>query len=121
MTPSFRPGEVLPGKGDIIANADRKIVKLVIRNLGDRPVQVGSHYHFFEVNRFLDFDRTLTFGMRLNGPAGTSIRFEPGMEREVELTEIGGAKQYRGHAGLAEGKTLDQALATAREQGFRGA
>lgn len=121
MTPSFRPGEVIPGKGEIIANTHGKVVKLVVRNMGDRPVQVGSHYHFFEVNRYLDFDRALSFGMRLNVPAGTSIRFEPGVEREVELTEMGGAKQYRGHSGLAEGKTRDQALVTAREQGFRGA
>ena len=121
MTPSFRPGEVISGTGDIIANAQMKVLRLVVRNLGDRPVQVGSHYHFFEVNRYLDFDRALSFGMRLNVPAGTSIRFEPGMEREVELTEIGGAKKYRGHVGLTEGKTRDQALEAAREQGFRGA
>lgn len=121
MTPSFRPGEVIPGQGEIRANEGRNTSRLIVRNLGDRPIQVGSHYHFFEVNRCLDFDRALAFGMRLNIPAGTSVRFEPGSEREIELVELGGARRFRGHCGLSEGRDKDQALAAAREAGFRGA
>lgn len=121
MTPSFKPGEIVPGKGDILANQGRKTARLVVRNLGDRPVQVGSHYHFFEVNRLLDFDRSVAFCMRLNIPAGTSVRFEPGSEREVELVELSGNRVLKGHNSLAEGRSLDEALAEARETGFRGA
>jgi urease beta subunit len=121
MTRSFNPGEVLPDDGDIVANAGRKTASIVVRNLGDRPVQVGSHYHFFEVNKCLDFPRKETFNMRLNIPAGTSARFEPGIEKEVELVEIGGRKSYRGHNALADGRTPGAALAEAVKKGFRGA
>jgi urease, beta subunit len=121
MSRSFRPGEVLPGEGEIIANAGRKTVRLVVRNLGDRPVQVGSHYHFFEVNKCMDFPRKETLGMRLNIPAGTSTRFEPGTEKEVELVEICGRRTYRGHNDLAGGRTAGDALTAAKKKGFRGA
>jgi urease beta subunit len=121
MTRSFRPGEVLPADGDIVINAGRKTARVVVRNLGDRPVQVGSHYHFFEVNECLGFPRKETFNMRLDIPAGTSVRFEPGIEKEVELVEIAGRKIYRGHNALADGRTPAAALAEAAKKGFRGA
>jgi urease beta subunit len=121
MSRSFKPGEVMPAAGDIVANAGRKTTRVVVRNMGDRPVQVGSHYHFFEVNRCMDFPRREAYGMRLNIPAGTSVRFEPGMEKEVELVEIGGRGTYRGHNALAEGRMPAAALAEAGKKGFGGA
>ena len=83
----------------IEANAGRKTAKLVVRHTGDRPVQVGSHYHFFEVNNALDFERASARGMRLNIPAGTSVRFEPGEEKEVRLVEFAGERLVLGHQG----------------------
>jgi urease subunit gamma/beta len=121
MSRSFRPGEVIPGKGDIELNPGRRPVRMVVTNMGDRPVQVGSHFHFFEANRCLDFPRSEAFGKRLNIPAGTSVRFEPGDRREVELIDVAGKKMIRGLNGLADGKSADEALAAAREKGFRGA
>ena len=79
------PGSYILADDPIIINADRRTVTLLVRNTGDRASQVGSHFHFFEVNRALDFDRPQAMGMRLNIPAGTSVRFEPGQEREVEI------------------------------------
>ena len=90
------------------ANVGRRVVRVVVRNTGDRPVQVGSHYHFFEVNRELGFDRGVAYGMRLNIAAGTAVRFEPGEEKEVELTEFGGAGVIYGGNGLVRG-ALDEA------------
>jgi urease beta subunit len=121
MSRYFRPGEVIPGKGDITLNPGRKPVRLVVTNMGDRPVQVGSHFHFFEANRCLDFPRRVAFGKRLNIPAGTSVRFEPGDRKEVELIDVAGKKKIHGLNGLADGKTVDEALEAAREKGFRGA
>jgi urease subunit gamma/beta len=119
------PGEVRPADGDIELNAGRRQVTLVVRNTGDRPVQIGSHFHFFEVNDALDFDRAAAFGMRLDVPAGTAVRFEPGDEHEVTLVEIGGRRRVHGLNRLTEGETGDgqraQALARARDAGFAGA
>ena len=95
----MKPGEYLLEAAPIEANVGRKTAKLVVRHTGDRPVQVGSHYHFFEVNNALDFDRQAARGMRLNIPAGTSVRFEPGDEKEVRLVEFAGKKIVLGHQG----------------------
>ena len=95
----MKPGEYLLEAEPIQANVGRKTAKLVVGHTGDRPVQVGSHYHFFEVNNALDFDRQAAIGMRLNIPAGTSVRFEPGEEKEVLLVEFAGAKIVLGHQG----------------------
>jgi urease beta subunit len=84
-------------------NAGRRTVTLSVTNTGDRPVQVGSHYHFFEANRALRFDRAAAFGMRLNIPAGTAARFEPGDTREVEVVQVGGTQRVVGFSGLADG------------------
>ena len=84
------PGQIFTSKDDILLNADRDETVLLVSNTGDRPVQVGSHYHFFETNPALDFDRDAARGKRLNIAAGTAIRFEPGQEREVALIEIAG-------------------------------
>jgi urease beta subunit len=117
------PGEPLPAEGTVRLNEGRAAVVLAVVNTGDRPVQVGSHFHFFEVNRALRFDRERAYGMRLNIPAGTSVRFEPGDEREVELVAIGGRRVVRGLNGLTEGalddpQTKEAALRRALERGF---
>lgn len=90
------PGEVFPAQGDIILNADRSATTLLVANTGDRPVQVGSHYHFAETNPGLSFDRTAAHGMRLDIPAGTAVRFEPGQSREVNLVPFGGLRKVYG-------------------------
>jgi urease subunit beta len=95
-------GRVL-AEGDIEINAGRPTVTLKVRNTGDRPIQIGSHYHFFEVNRALEFDRKATFGMRLDVPATTGIRFEPGDEKEVTLVPMGGKQRVYGFANLVDG------------------
>ncbi len=84
------PGEYQLAEGDILANVGRKTVKIEVTNSGDRPIQVGSHYHFFETNKALKFDRTLARGMRLNVPSGNAVRFEPGEAKTVELVAFGG-------------------------------
>lgn len=94
------PGEYILAKGNIIANAGRKTVKLTVVNKGDRPVQIGSHFHFYEVNKQMEFDRDLGLGMRLNIAAGTAVRFEPGEEKEIELVEVGGDKKIYGFNNL---------------------
>ncbi len=101
--PRMVPGEYLLGEGDIVANANRQTVELTVANTGDRPIQVGSHFHFYEVNRALRFDRLRAFGMRLNIPAGTAVRFEPGDEKRVMLVELGGAHRAWGLNGLSNG------------------
>jgi urease subunit beta len=93
------PGEYILADEDVELNAGRVTARVVVRNRGDRPVQVGSHYHFFEVNNALDFDRQTARGMRLNIPAGTSVRFEPGEEKEVRLVEFAGEQLVLGHQG----------------------
>jgi len=105
------PGEYLLAEGEIVALEGRRTVELVVTNTGDRPIQVGSHFHFFEVNRALAFDRARAFGMRLAIPAGTAVRFEPGDARRVTLVELGGARQVYGLNGLTEGADRPTALA----------
>lgn len=119
------PGEVILGEGVIEINKGRRTDVLRAVNTGDRPIQVGSHYHFFEVNKALQFDRVRSFGMHLDIPAGTAVRFEPGEEREVTLVEFGGRKELLGLNGLTDGEanegTREAALLRARERGFKGA
>lgn len=109
IVPGFTPKEYVPVGGVILAsepieyNADRKTVTLKVRNTGDRPVQIGSHYHFFEVNRYMEFDRPAAFGMHLNIPATTAVRFEPGEEKEVELVEFAGKQRIIGFDDLTNG------------------
>jgi urease subunit beta len=98
------PGEIITKDGDITLNAGRKTVTLSITNSGDRPIQVGSHYHFFETNPALAFDRKKARGMRLNIPAGTAVRFEPGQTREVTLVAYAGARKVYGFRGAVMGK-----------------
>jgi len=101
------PGEYKIKDEDIELNVNRKTLKLTIANTGDRPIQVGSHYHFAETNAALDFDRKASMGFRLNIPAGTAVRFEPGQTREIELVEYAGTKTIYGFRGLVMGK-LDE-------------
>ena len=97
------PGEIIAGDGDITINAGRPVLALTVRNTGDRPVQVGSHYHFAESNAALEFDRDAAWGHRLAVPAGTAVRFEPGMPRDVELIPLTGHRIVPGLRGLAAG------------------
>ena len=99
------PGEWLIGDEPIEVNAGRRTARIAVRNTGDRPIQVGSHFHFFEVNMALEFDRRAAFGMRLDVPSGQSVRFESGDEREVELVEFGGSKRVVGFSNLVNGST----------------
>jgi len=107
----FTPKRDVPVGGVILAdmpiayNTDRHTVKLVVKNTGDRPIQVGSHFHFFEVNRYLEFDRALAFGCHLNIPSTTAIRFEPGDEKEVEVVAYAGKRYVIGFNGLVQGYT----------------
>jgi len=120
------PGEYVLSKDPVICNENRNTIKLSVSNRGDRPCQIGSHTHFFEVNRALDFPREKAYGYRLNIPAGTSIRFEPGDTKEVELCELGGKRISYGFNGLTMGG-LDStvmksaAIEKAKHLGFRGA
>ena len=109
------PGEYFLAEGDVVANAGRETVEMSVTNTGDRPIQVGSHFHFFEVNRALAFDRARAFGMRLNVPAGTAVRFEPGDERRVTLVALAGARQVFGLNALTEGGDRAKALDRLRE------
>ena len=120
------PGELIVPDEEVEINAGRREITLKVLNTGDRPVQVGSHYHFFETNPALDFDRSAAFGMRLAVPAGTAVRFEPGDSKEVTLCEFGGTGELGGLNGLTDGSrhqpaVKEQALRRARERGFRGA
>lgn len=90
------PGEIFPAPGDIVLNEDRPAISLRVANTGDRPIQVGSHYHFAEANAALNFDRTAALGYRLDIPAGTAVRFEPGLSREVRLIPYAGARLVYG-------------------------
>lgn len=90
------PGELFPATGNLTLNADAKAITVMVANTGDRPVQVGSHYHFAETNPALDFDRSAARGMRLDIASGTAVRFEPGQRREVQLIPIGGARRIFG-------------------------
>jgi urease subunit beta len=97
------PGEIIVAEGDIELNAGRETLQIQVANTGDRPIQVGSHFHFFEVNEALQFDRDRAKGMRLNIPAGTAIRFEPGDEKAVELVALAGSREVYGFNGLVDG------------------
>jgi urease beta subunit len=117
------PGELILAQGDIIAFEGRQTADLVVGNVGDRPIQVGSHCHFFESNRALKFDRAKAFGFRLQIPAGTAVRFEPGEEKRVALVAIGGNRVAYGVNGLTNGRLDDlevrsRALAKAAGEGF---
>ena len=124
---TLEPGELLPSSGDdVVLNAGRRSVSLTVVNTGDRPVQIGSHYHFFEANKALDFERRAAFGLRLDIPAGTAVRFEPGQTKDVMLVTYGGRREVTGFHGLSEGPTnspaaRNSALARARAAGFKGA
>lgn len=119
---SERPGEVLPAPGAIVLNEGRAAISLRVTNLADRPIQVGSHYHFVEANPNLRFDRARAYGRRLDIPAGMAVRFEPGETRTVPLVEIAGARVIRGGNALATGPVSDegrrQALEAVRARGF---
>ena len=104
MSAPLVPGEIDPLPGEITLNAGRRTLVLTVENTGDRPVQVGSHYHFFEVNDALRFERDAARGCRLNIPAGTAVRFEPGQSREVELVELAGDRIVYGFAGRVMGR-----------------
>ena len=99
----MNPGEIIHAAGEIEINAGRPTVTLEVANTGDRPIQVGSHYHFFETNAALSFDRDAARGFRLNIPAGTAVRFEPGQTREVELVALAGERAVYGFRGLVMG------------------
>ncbi len=99
----MKPGEFFLEDGDIVANAGRKTLTLEVKNTGDRPIQVGSHFHFYEVNRALEFDRDSARGMRLNIPSGVTIRFEPGDIKTVTLTELKGTRTVYGLNNLIDG------------------
>ena len=120
-----QPGETIALEGEIELNEGRPRVSLSATNTGDRPVQIGSHFHFFEVNRAMEFDRAAAFGMRLDIPAGTAVRFEPGQTKEVTLTTFGGKRFVGGLNGLGGDTTSEEskaaALEKARAAGFRGA
>ena len=100
---SMIPGELLIETGDIELNAGRRTIVVIVANAGDRPIQIGSHYHFAETNEALRFDRASARGFRLNIPAGTAVRFEPGQERTVELVELGGSRVVYGFTGQVMG------------------
>jgi urease beta subunit len=104
------PGEYLLGDGDLVANEGRRTVELQVENTGDRPIQVGSHFHFFEANRALRFDRAQAFGMRLAIAAGTAVRFEPGDAKRVTLVDVAGARTVYGLNSLTEGGSREQAM-----------
>jgi urease subunit beta len=97
------PGEVVPGEGPVVINGTRPTITIEVVNTGDRPIQVGSHYHFAEANPALSFDRTAARGHRLAVPAGTSVRFEPGIDRRVDLVPLGGRRVVRGLRGEVAG------------------
>jgi urease subunit beta len=98
------PGEIITGTGDLLLNAGRETRALSVANVGDRPIQVGSHYHFFETNAALRFERERARGFRLNIPAGTAVRFEPGQQREVELVALAGDRIVYGFQGRIMGR-----------------
>ena len=117
------PGEYFLSEDPIIANVGKSVITLDVKNTGDRPIQVGSHAHFFEINKALEFSRKKSYGFHLNIPAGTSIRFEPGDSKKIELTEFSGKRIVYGFSGLVNGSLTekkDEAFTKAKEQGFRG-
>jgi urease subunit gamma/beta len=120
------PGEIVTPDGEIELNAGRRKAAIKATNTGDRPIQVGSHFHFFEANKALDFDRAASFGMHLDIPAGTAVRFEPGEAKQVTLAAFGGSGEIFGMNNLTDGTTKGEkakagALKKAKAQGFKGA
>ncbi len=113
------PGEVMPAAGEIELNAGRKTLSAIVENRGDRPIQVGSHYHFFETNSSLTFDRALCRGYRLDIPAGSAVRFEPGQARTVQLVEYAGLRRVFGFQGRVMGE-LDSDAAPSNGQAVAG-
>lgn len=118
------PGEIFIKEGDIILNVGRETTSIKVINTGDRPIQIGSHFHFFEVNRAMEFDREKAFCMRLNIPSGTAVRFEPGEEKEVSLVKIGGNRRIMGLNNLVNGDAnsshnKDMALKLAEQLNFK--
>ena len=115
-------GAVIPAEGDLVLNEGKKTITITVKHTGDRPVQVGSHFHFFEVNKQLSFDRAAAYGYHLDIPSGTAIRFEPGEEKTVQLTEMGGAKRVFGLNDLtcaqATETTKAKAVEMAKLKGF---
>jgi len=110
----MKPGEIIVADAPPIeANAGRRVATVLVQNTGDRPIQVGSHFHFFEANRALRFDRAAAYGMRLNIAAGTAVRFEPGEAKEVALVELAGSRQVYGRNGLVMGALDDATIQTA--------
>jgi urease subunit gamma/beta len=123
---AISPGELIAADGDIEINAGRRKATVTALNTGDRPIQIGSHFHFFEVNKALRFEREKAFGMHLDIPAGTAVRFEPGEAKEVTLVEFGGTGEIFGLNRLTDGSTRsaarkEDALRRARDQGYKGA
>ena len=120
------PGEYILSSNPVVCNENRKTEKITVKNTGDRPCQIGSHTHFFEVNKALEFPRQKAYGYRLNIPAGTSIRFEPGDSKEVELCELGGARIVYGFnaltmGGLKSSVVRNVAIDKAKRQAYKGA
>ncbi len=122
----MKPGEYFidDAAGPIQANVGRRMARVLVKNTGDRPVQIGSHFHFFEANSSLAFDRAQAYGMRLNTPAGTAVRFEPGEEKEIELTDFAGRRVIHGFSALVEGAldaggVRERAIEKARSAGFQ--
>lgn len=112
-------GEIMPADRDIVLNEGKKTVTIVVANKGDRPVQVGSHFHFFEANKCLSFDRDAVYGYHLDIPSGTAVRFEPGEEKEVQLTEMGGRKRVFGLNDLTCAQATDATKAASLENAKR--
>ena len=124
-TEELKPGEYIPADGDIELNPGSDPIELDVTNTADRPIQVGSHFHFFEVNKYLRFDRKAAYGKHLDIAAGTAVRFEPGESHRVRLIDFGGTREIHGFNSLTEGKLDDPAVreaafAKAKEQGFLG-
>jgi urease subunit beta/urease subunit gamma/beta len=118
------PGEFFIGDGHVICNEGREVTKIEVTNTGDRPIQVGSHFHFFEVNKMMEFDREKAFGKRLNIIASTAVRFEPGEAKEIELVPYAGGRNIYGHNDLVNGNTETEvakanAMKKVKEQGFK--
>lgn len=118
-------GALIPGEGNVELFPNRKHISLKVTNTGDRPIQIGSHFHFFEANRALEFDREAAFGMKLDIAAGLSVRFEPGQSRDIGLVEIGGKHYVHGFSMLTNGSTRakdtkTRAIAKAKLLGFKG-
>ena len=114
-------GEILFGDGELVLNAGREAIELEVTNTGDRAIQVGSHFHFFEANAALRFDRRRTFRKRLNIPSGTAVRFEAGQTHRVSLVDFGGLRTVAGFNGLTVGPDVEASLARARSAEFQGA